>query len=191
MPSLQDYLNKLPDYNSVQPDFTAAISAALLPLVNLQSMLAGMPQQFDLDYAIGVQLDQVGLWIGVSRYINLPSQEVYFSWDTDGLGWDQGYWEGSDAVSPGQVALDDTTYRNLLYAKAVANQSDGSLTMILESLGYLLANTGASYIVSDNQNMTMTITITGLQDAVITQILQGGYLPIKPAGVGITFNISG
>ncbi|MCZ5716426.1 hypothetical protein O5585_27680, partial [Escherichia coli] len=33
-----------------------------------------------------------------SRVVSQPISGVYFSWDTDGLGYDQGVWQGSNCV---------------------------------------------------------------------------------------------
>ena len=46
---------------------------------------------YDLDDAVGAQLDAVGLWIGFSRFIALDV-DIYFSWNISGVGWDQGIW---------------------------------------------------------------------------------------------------
>jgi hypothetical protein len=94
MASINDYLGRIPDYNSIQPDFMAVLAGILQPLVDLQNFAQALPQQFDLDVAIGTQLDQTGLWIGRSRFISTPIEDVYFSWDVDGLGWEQGLWQG-------------------------------------------------------------------------------------------------
>lgn len=185
------YLDLVPAYNRVQPDFTAVLSAVLQPFVDAQNMLAAMPYQFDLDFATGVQLDQVGIWIGRNRFIAVPITGVFFSWDTDNLGWEQGYWQGTFDPDTGITTLDDETYRTLLYAKAAANGWDGSFQEVVSILNTLLANENVTVTVYDNQDMTMSVVVNGLvNDLVFANILQGGYLPIKPEGVAITYTVT-
>lgn len=190
MPSVDDYLALIPAYNAVQPNFMASLRAVVSPLVALQEFMASMPQAFDLDTAVGVQLDQVGLWIGRARDIETPITDLYFSWDTQGLGWEEGYWQGAFDPDNGISVLDDTTYRALLYAKAAANRWDGTVTSAASVLGVLLADHGATAVITDNQDMTMTVDVAGIvSDIVFRSILTNGYLPIKPEGVGITWNV--
>jgi hypothetical protein len=151
-----------------------------------------LPQQFDLDVAIGTQLDQTGLWIGRSRFISTPIEDVYFSWDVDGLGWEQGLWQGAFDPDTGVTRLDDETYRLVLYAKAAANVWDGSLDKIVEILTPLFSLDEATVVISiaDNQDMTMEVNIVGnLQNKVFRSLLLGNYIPIKPIAVGITYNL--
>ncbi|MGC7970039.1 DUF2612 domain-containing protein, partial [Salmonella enterica] len=72
-----------------------------------------LPFDFDLDQAIGVQLDAVGEWVGISRNITVPLAGVYFSFDIAGLGFDQGVWKGPFDPDTGLTTLDDDTYRLL------------------------------------------------------------------------------
>ena len=67
VPSLADYLSLVPPQHRNKPNFIAALTAVLQPMVDHQAVLASMPAAFDLDVAVGVQLDQIGLWVGVSR----------------------------------------------------------------------------------------------------------------------------
>jgi hypothetical protein len=184
------YLDLVPDYNSVQPNFMATLRATLQPFVDQQQLLAGMPQQFDLDTAIGTQLDQVGIWIGRSRFIQTPITNVFFSWDIPGLGWEQGTWQGTFDSSTGTTRLDDETYRQLLYAKVAANNWDGSPEGIVTILQTLFANQGLGVTVVDNNNMSMSVNVTGtLNSLIFRALVSGGYIPIKPVGVSITYNL--
>ena len=90
MPPLEDYLALIPPMNAGKPDFIAGLTADLEPMIAVQNLIASLPDAFDLDTAIGAQLDAVGIWIGRNRNIDVPITNVYFSWDIDGLGWEQG-----------------------------------------------------------------------------------------------------
>jgi hypothetical protein len=189
MPLFEDYANRIPGFNAVQPNFMATLQAVLQPVVDIQAALADMPQAFDLDTAIGVQLDQVGIWIGRSRFVQTPILGVYFSWDTPGLGWEQGTWQGTFDPSEGTTRLDDETYRQLLYAKVAANKWNGSITGVVDALHALFGSQGVTVQVVDNFNMSMTVTVTGgtVNSLIFRSLLLGGYIPIKPVGVNITY----
>jgi hypothetical protein len=189
--AIDPYLALIPDYNAVQPNFMAVLAATMQPLVDLQSFLSGLPEQFDLDTAIGAQLDIVGIWIGKSRQLSLPISNVYFSWDTPGLGWEQGSWQGAFDPADALANLDDGTYRQVLYAKVGSNHWDGTITGIVDILTALFGSQGVTITVVDGQDMTMTVTVTGTINSVIFKaLLTGGQIPIKPEGVTINYVLS-
>ena len=130
MRALEDYLALVPPEHAGKPKFMAELSLALQCFADVQTFLAGLPAAFDLDSAIGVQLDKVGSWIGLTRFVPIPIPNAYFSFDTPGLGFDQGYWFGTfDGPANYLSRLDDDTYRRLLYAKRLCNEGDGTVTM--------------------------------------------------------------
>lgn len=165
----------------------AAVSAAFVDQTNTVVL---MKEVFDLDKAVGDQLDAVGVRVGIYRRVNTPLSGVYFSFDVDGLGFDQGVWKGPFDPDSGVTILDDETYRLLIRAKIGANQWDGTVEnsrRILE----LIFN-GASHVyVQDNQDMTMTIGVSGQPpSALFMALLTGGYIPVKPEGVRVDYYIA-
>lgn len=60
------------------------------PLSDVSDAMSGLIPEFDIDTAAGVQLDVVGEWVGRSRRVATPVTGIYFSWDTERVGWDQG-----------------------------------------------------------------------------------------------------
>jgi hypothetical protein len=146
---------------------------------------------YDLDVAVGVQLDAVGLWVGISRYVVEPLTGVYFSFDTAGLGWDQGVWMGPYDPDSGLVTLDDATYRLAIRTKIAANNWDGSMIGAYTALANLFNSTvtpGTILIIQDNQDMTMTIGLAGeIPPPVYQQLLANGGFPLVPATVGASY----
>ena len=61
------------------------------PLIDVSSTMSGLVTAFDIDTAVGVQLDVVGEWVGRSRRVATPVTGIYFSWDTERVGWDRGF----------------------------------------------------------------------------------------------------
>src|SRR5258708_3554117 len=109
--TIDDYLNLITSEFQGKPKFTATISADVAIPVRIQDLLTSMIPLFDVDLAVGSQLDTIGLWVGISRNVNIPIPNVYFSWDGDfTVGWDYGVWQGD--LNPSTVTvLPDDVYR--------------------------------------------------------------------------------
>lgn len=141
---------------------------------------------YDLDRAVGVQLDAVGLWVGVTRLVAIDAN-VYFSWDTDRVGWDQGiWWQVGDAEST-VTQLSDADFRNLIRLKILCNNSDGTLPTATKILEQADPN-GNATVRAVEGDMTVTFSISGEISYTAINIISGGYIPIKAAGVGTNFS---
>lgn len=185
-PTLDDYLGLATSLYQGKPNFMALCSVLTGPLVDAQALLEAIRSGFDLDTAAGAQLDKVGEWVGRSRYLDVPLTNVYFSWDTPGVGWDEGSWFGPYDPETGMVALPDDAYRTLLRAKIAANSWDGTIPGAYEIWETLFAGTGSIIVIQDNQDMSMVIGVAGaMLDAVTRSLLVNGYIPLKPEGVRI------
>lgn len=187
--SISDYTALITSEHSDKPRFTATIATLAQPLVDQMNVLQSMPGKFDLDNAVGAQLDDVGLWVGVSRKIRTPLTGIYFSFDIDGLGFDQGTWKGPFDPDTGLTVLDDDTYRLVIRAKIGANHWDGTLESSAAILNSIFA-ADTHVFIEDHQDMSMTIGIAGkVPSAVFLALLAGGYIPLKPEGVRVTYTI--
>lgn len=180
----EEYKDLITSYLRGMPNYTATVGATVAPLADLQAFFDTLPQAFDLDTAVGVQLDAVGEWVGRSRYVNIPIANVWFSFDTDGLGWDQGVWKGPFDPDVGIYALDDETYRLLLRCKIAANQWDGTVPSAKAALDAFFNTAGTLTFIEDRQDMSMVFGIAGtLPNAVMLALFANGYVPLKPMGV--------
>ena len=188
-PNLGDvtpYLNLVTSEHRSKPKFIAMLGGVLQPFADVQGLLSGMAALFDLDTAVGSRLDVVGQWIGQSRQLNVPLTGVYFSFDTAGVGFDQGTWYGPFNPISGVISLPDDAYRALLRAKIAANSWDGTINGAYAAWNILFAGTGFGILIQDEGDMHMLFALTGpLPDAVTLALLTGGYLSLKPAGVHV------
>ncbi|KON62599.1 hypothetical protein KOEU_39180 [Komagataeibacter europaeus] len=127
-PTVDAYIGKITPWQASdkKPKFRATVSAGVQPYVDQQAFVASLPAAFDIDFAIGAQLDVVGEWVGRSRFVSVPIPGAFFSWDTDNLGWDQGLWRGPYDGADGITELPDDLFRKLLYAKRASNAWDGT-----------------------------------------------------------------
>lgn len=185
---IDDYLSLITTEHSDKPKFVDTVSSSINVAVYLQNLLSLFPEKFDVDTAIGYQLDTVGEWVGRSRRIASPISGVYFSWDVEGVGWEQGVWKGPFDPDSGIVDLPDDSYRLLLKAKIAANNWDGTIPGAYSVWEKVF--TGSYIVIQDNQNMTMIVGISGSPLSLLEQeLLAGGYIPLKPEGVNVTYNI--
>lgn len=185
MADLTDYTGLITSEHNQRPKFMAVVAALAQPMVDLMGVLESMPPKFDLDEAVGAQLDDVGRWVGISRIIRTPLTNVYFSLDLDGIGFDQGIWKGPFDPDSGLTTLDDDTYRLVIRAKIGANHWDGTMEGSVAILNSIFSD-GTHVFIQDNQDMTMTIGIAGRQpSAVFLALVAVGYIPLKPEGVRV------
>lgn len=124
---IQHYLDRIPWAHNDKPKFMAMIRRALQPFVDAQAVLASIPELFDIDSAVGVQLDRVGKKIGRSRNITVPISNVWFSFGDPLRGFGRGLWRGPYSDGTQVSTLDDEVYRKLLRAKIRANVWDGTV----------------------------------------------------------------
>lgn len=181
---IDDYLKMVP-WQHQRPKFLALLRSILQDGIEAQNFAYNMPRRYDVDSAIGAQLDQIGEWIGISRHLSTPLEGVYFAWDTEDVGWENGVWRGLNDPADGLTILPDETYRILIKIKIVANQWNGSKEEAVRI--WSEAFDGMSKLaIEDHQDMSMSLIFFGVrQDKIIIEIARQGLIPLKPAGVRI------
>jgi len=189
MAEASDYTRLVTSQHSRRPKFMAVVETLVRPMVGVMNVLGDMPAKFDLDGAVDAQLDAVGQWAGISRNVAVPLTDVYFSFDTERLGFDQGSWKGPFDPDNGLTRLDNETYRLVIRAKIGANHWDGTLESSRSILNTIFGG-GTFVFIQDNQDMSMTIGIAGvIPSAVFLALLANGIIPLKPEGVRVNYTI--
>lgn len=186
MAAISEYTGLITSEHKGKPKFESMVSLLAGALVGTQNTALSTPDQFDLDTAMGAQLDVLGKWIGLSRQVSVPLSGVYFAYNTAGVGWNQGVWQGPFDPGTGLIDLDDGTYRILLRAKIGANSWDGTLQQFQTIMAKVFEGTGTIAYGRDYQDMSMDVVLTGTPPSpILLGLLQGGYFPLKPATVRI------
>ena len=187
MADISDYLGRITGEHSDKPKFMATLRAVLQPIVDVINAAERLPADFDLDVAVGIQLDIVGQWVGATRYVSTSLTGVYFALDTEGVGFDQGVWQGRFDPDNGVSALDDETFRMLIRARIAANHWDGTLGTSKAIYSHIFGGDTRVFI-EDNQDMSMTVGIAGRPpNAIEIALLTGGHIPIKPECVRVDY----
>jgi hypothetical protein len=167
--------------------------AILLKQAVADLMAASLATCFNLDVAVGPQLDVLGKYIGAPRDIGPPAARPYYGFGTYAGGTNPigfrnyeensnltGVWSSYLFQGAANTDLTDEAYRLILQLKIILNASDGTLASIDNYLQEFFAG---AIQVTDNMNMTLTYEVPDNLPVDVTTLT--GYLP-KPMGVGIT-----
>ncbi|WP_350305598.1 DUF2612 domain-containing protein [Photorhabdus viridis] len=183
---MRDYLSLITPQHRTANKFVTHIDFITRPLSDIINAAQLLNSQFSIDEAVGIQLDAVGEWIGISRYVKTPIVGVYFAFDTEGVGLDEGSWKRQYDSDSGFTELDDETYRTILRSKIRANHWDGTNEMLAEIYQGVIPDESVLIFFVDNQDMSMDVYVTGgVVPEVVKAVIQQGYLNIKPGAVRV------
>lgn len=185
---MSKYTRFITNYHVTKPLFSDHIDLSTRPFTDIAVALQAMPEEFDIDKAMGTQLDQIGEWVGRTRYVNEPISGIYFSWDSDTLGYDQDVWQGPYDPDSGYTALSDETYRIILKTKIAINGWNGQNDTLPAILDAATAGSGLRMQIVDNQDMTISVWVFYETDSAdisleLVAAIRQGYLTVKAAGV--------
>lgn len=163
MADIQRYLNLVTAAHRDKPRFIAWLTAALTPVDDAVICTDSMIAAFDLDNAVGIQLDALGEIAGRSRALAFQPTDA--------------------ETSP---ILNDDMYRLIIRAKIAQNQWDGTMPSIYELWANLFAE--VTLMLLDNQDMSMNALIIGLSTQLEKDLVTNGYIIPKPQGVGVNYS---
>ena len=155
---IEDYLNIITSEHRQQPKYIAMLTAYLRKLQDAQLVIEALDLHFDLNEAIGAQLDRLGDIVGRSRILAFQPESR-------------------------SALLDDDNYRLIIKAKILQNQWAGTIEDMANLFQQVFPDMQLKII--DHQNMSMEIQVTGLRDDLQLQMLNNGYVIPKPEGVSI------
>jgi hypothetical protein len=122
---------------------------------------AQMYQNFDLSLAVGPQLDAIGAIVGAPRALPFQPTGGYSS------------------------ILGDADYLTLIRAKIAKNQWNGSIGAIYTMWNQLFP--GATLTLTDNQDMTVTVSLSGSITSLQQQMIENDLILMRPQGVLYVF----
>ena len=185
------YLDYITSEHNTKNKFVQTVDISTHPYVTLQGALRAIAASFDIDTAVGSQLDAVGLWVGQDRNLTVALRGVYFSYNTiPSEGWDSGVWKQTFDPTDTIKVLDDDSYRYLLKLKIVANSWNGSRNQAYDIWEATFGD-DTFILVTDYQNMSVELGFSGEMPAPVRALLQAGLNPFKPESVRVkTYLIS-
>lgn len=158
-------------------------NACVDPTANIDAFYANI---WDVETAQGVGLDIWGRIVGVQRVLNVASG-VYFGFAEAGdyteTGFNQAPFFGGGPTTV-NYTLSDEQFRELIYAKAMANITDCSIPSINKIMMTVFGSQGNCHV-TDLGGMAMAYTFDFLLSPVDSAIVeQSGVLP-RPVGVRV------
>lgn len=182
-PTVQSLLDLITSEYNQQPNFMAMVEGVLAPIVADTALIIALPSYFDLDTAVGAQLDVLGMWVGQSRQISVALAGVFFSWNVAGLGWSEGNWE--DPFGGGSIViLADGDYRRLLKVTVARNQWDGTTKGAYAAWAVAFGGTDTTISIQNFGDASVSFILSGsMLGAVTIAMFMAGLYDIVSAGV--------
>lgn len=162
--SIESYLNNITSQHRDKPKFIAWLSSHLNIIDDMYTIVKNMDNDFDIDNAIGSQLDTLGIIIGRERTLTFQPLNNF------------------------NPVLTDDYYRLVLKTKIAFNMWDGTIQSIYTIWNDIFGNdTDLSLQIKDNQDMSFDAYITGYTDQIQQDLIQHGYIIPKPQGVKVNY----
>lgn len=157
------YLDLITSQHRGKPKYEATVAALLKHTTDIYACAVYIDDYFDLEEASGKQENILGEIVGAKR--TLPFQP-------------------DKELSP---VLDDAAYRNLIKAKIAKNLWKGGID---DLSAIWLALFGQGIIIDDHQDMTINVTVIGINDQITQNMIKQGLIVPKPQSVGVNYFFS-
>lgn len=157
----EDYIKLLTSQYQMAEKFKEWLRKNIDICKDIMEAANNMNNVFDLDFAVGAQLDIIGQIVGQKRV--LPFQP-------------------SDGTDPN---LDDDMYRTLLKAKIALNHWDGKLLSIEQKWTSIFP--GTSIVIVDNQDMTINVSVLGEISELVQELIENDMIIPRPQAVQINY----
>lgn len=212
MPMIDETINLLIKQYWEKPKAKAEIELQASTWETARVFLESLDQAFDLDNAIGAQLDVLGRIVGISRSVPDVISKVYFGFDlnSDSKGFASkfnpsrigGPFYSKFSSSFTDLQLGDFDYRFFIRAKAALNRAAGYISsdIYISIQDVVLAAFEGQAFVVDNLDMTLTLYVSSIVGLERLRLIQALNLLPKPQGVrykvviqadlGLTFGFS-
>jgi hypothetical protein len=190
--AVSDYAGLITHEHIDKPNFISWLKAPLAIGDNTYNCAADINAVYDIDNAVGTQLDAIGTMLNRSRIVPFQlsagtADNPSFVWgtplDNEG-GWNVGYWQLPTETS----SLDDENYRILLKATVAKTHWTGSIADLSSLLSYVFLNYYIDFTVTDNQDMSFSVDFSGSFSSTLRDLLSHDLIVPRPEGV--TLNVT-
>ena len=159
----QPYLDLVTSEYAEKTKFNQMLSAILDMECPIVDNLDEFNELFNLDNAVGDQLDICGQLVGLTRELPIEDPDI-------------------------PDVLDDDLFRAVIKARICSNHWNGTNEQWQEIITQMFPD--AVFEVVDNQDMTISVVmINPNASAALTALLFNGYIVPKPAGVKVNWTI--
>jgi len=190
------YAQRLGNLYRAKPKASATV-ALLAKQMLADDLVSSFNLGFDIDQAVGAQLDIIGKYVGVSRDVQVEDTRPYFGFVTATYPTEpqnpngfviaasisinaDGVWYEAEFSNQSTTQLADYQYKQLLKIKISTNSSDNTMASLQKQIQTFF---DGQLQCRDNKDMTMAYYYSRSIQLPLS-VLQS-YLP-RPMGVGIT-----
>ena len=187
---MTQYTDLITSQHNTRPKFVATVDMLTGSVSSIADLLESIPASFDLDTAVGEQLDIIGLWVGQNRYIDgVVPAEFFGFFDTpnaltfgeEGIPWVGGQWYEEGGPLTVTSRLNDAFYRMIIKAKIVKNHFRGGFKGIIDAMQFIFGD--HLMLVEDRGGMAMRCYVgRGLTTTERHLVTKLDLIP-RPAGV--------
>lgn len=170
---MTDYSTLVTSEHNQQPNYMALVRLLANPFSDIAALVDSFPGLYDLDAALGTQLDATGKWIGQGRQVTGILAPGFFGYsdDSSALGFGElgqpnvggRFIELSDPTTASAI-LSDPEFRQLLRARILQNQWNGTVGAFESALASVvnINNTGAPLVpqVFDPGSLVVSILLS-------------------------------
>ncbi len=186
---ITDYTGLITSQHRHKENFIAMIEAVSQPMIDCFNFLNSLNSKFDIDSAGDPYLEVLARWTGTPLIIQGATQLEYFGFidqensltfgETDNPDVGGYFRESGQSGTAGLIPTGDFL-RRLIKAKIIKNHCTGNIDETKEILSLVLNHN--DFIVTDNQDMTVTFTNLSARFAEVDKTLVKMFFPL-PAGV--------
>lgn len=186
---VDDYVRLITSQHRHKEKYIAMIKAVSQPMTDCFNFLNELHSKFDVDNADDPYLEALAHWTGAPLLIPGAAQLEYFGFEdqenslTFGETDDPeigGYFRESGQSGTASLIPTGDFLRRLIKAKILKNHCTGNIDETKEILSLVLNHN--DFIVTDNQDMTVTFTNLSARFAEVDKTLVKMFFPL-PAGV--------
>lgn len=152
----EEYLLMVTSQYQNSPKFLEWLRVVIEMCKDIQDCTEQMVSAFDIDSALGNQLDILGSIIGQTRFLKFDPTES-------------------------SSYLSDEDYRKVLKLRTYTNYWDGKLHSLHSAWNKVFPD--CSMVIDDQQNMSAEITLTGRLSSVIKEMIYNDLIIPRPEGV--------
>lgn len=182
---MKNYTTLITGQHADKPRFVNVVALTAGMLGAAGDVASQLIDKFDVDTAVGAQLDIIGLWVGIPRSQVVPIIGAFFSWNIPTFGWNESNWKEATQDSTSIITLDDETYRAVIKARIALNYWDGANDSANAIGAAVFAAQGVSIRLVDNMNMSLTVDVTGPVSAIMQSLIEQNQVFPKPLAVRV------
>lgn len=183
------YIGLITSQHREKPLYAASVNASISPLIDCLNFLDQLNDNYEIETAGDPYLQTLAHWTGAPLIISGAEQLEYFGFidqensltfgETDNPDVGGYFRESGQSGTVGLIPTGDFL-RRLIKAKILKNHCTGNIDETKEILSLVLNHN--DFIVTDNQDMTVTFTNLSARFAGVDKTLVKMFFPL-PAGV--------